>query len=72
MVHTSPSTAVPNLSENLQPAIDWTTAFTDTLMQVQRFQIEAFTSWQQSIAAVNKELWDEWTAHWGGGIPIDG
>lgn len=41
-------------------------------MQVQRMQLDALTSWQRSITAMNQELLDEWVAHWAGGVPIEG
>jgi hypothetical protein len=59
------------------PALDWQPPFVPSmaivagLMRAQRVQLEALESWQQSIAAINQELWDEWVCHWGGGAPID-
>ena len=27
---------------------------------------------QAQATAVASELWDQWIAHWGGGVPVDG
>jgi hypothetical protein len=55
--------------DDLQSAFVSSAAVFESLVQAQR---EALTSWQQSMAAINKELLDEWVCHWGGGAPIDG
>lgn len=41
-------------------------------LEVQRLQWEAFRSWQQSFATFNKDVWEQWTVRYAGGIPIDG
>lgn len=54
------------------PTFDWPAVFAESLMHAQQIQIGALVAWQQSVASLNNELWDEWSSHWGGGIPIDG
>lgn len=48
------------------------TGFGDAVLQVQRMQLEALLTWQQSLASMQQELWDGWVCRWGGGVPIDG
>ncbi len=31
---------------------------------------QALALWQQSVLAMQQEWWDEWVAHWAGGIPL--
>jgi hypothetical protein len=57
--------------DSVQSALDWPRAFGESLMQTQRAQLEALLSWQQSLAAIHKEWWDEWVCRWAGGAPID-
>lgn len=33
---------------------------------------QAWLDWPQAAAALQAQVWDHWTAHWGGGIPLDG
>ena len=56
---------------NLGPAAAYATTFADSVWQVQRMQVEALIAWQNSMAAVSQELWDEWVCHFAGGVPID-
>lgn len=67
------SSIAPPTSNNSTPtaALDWPAAFAQGLIEGQRAQLQAFASWQGSIAAMQQELWDEWVCHWGGGAPID-
>lgn len=41
-------------------------------LEVQRLQWEALHSWQQSLATFNKDVWEQWTVRYAGGVPIDG
>lgn len=45
--------------------------FADAFFGVQRAQWEALVAWQQSVAAAQQELWDEWVSRWAGGVPLD-
>lgn len=40
-------------------------------LQAQRDQLEGAILWQQSFAALYRDLWDGWIAHCAGGAPID-
>ena len=50
----------------------WQQAASDNLLQAQRIQWELFASWQRSLAAVQRELQDQWICRFGGGVPLDG
>jgi hypothetical protein len=63
--------AAPTRPDDFQPALASSMAVLESLMEAQRVQLEVLNSCQQSIAAINQELWDEWVCHWGGGAPID-
>jgi hypothetical protein len=39
-------------------------------LAAQRLQLEVLLAWQQSIAAFQHELWDQWVCRWAGGAPI--
>jgi hypothetical protein len=41
------------------------------LAQAQRMQLEAALAWQQPLAAIGQELWDEWAVRFAGGAPIE-
>lgn len=41
-------------------------------LRTQQLPLTAMLAWQQSMVAVQRELWDEWICRWGGGVPIDG
>lgn len=41
------------------------------IFRSQQLQLQALAAWQESIVALQRELWDEWTCRWAGGIPID-
>lgn len=71
MARASATAAPPALEVGFQPALDYSATLVESLILAQRAQLEALISWQKSIASLNQELWDEWTARWGGGAPID-
>ena len=71
MATASRSAAPDPTAAGLFPTFAFPLAFVETAMQAQQAQLEALMAWQQSIAALNKELWDEWVCRWGGGAPID-
>jgi hypothetical protein len=39
---------------------------------VQRIQWQALLDWQNSMVALQKDLWEQWACRYGGGVPIDG
>ena len=42
------------------------------MLLAQRQQLEMMAAWQRSIAAVQRELIDQWICRFGGGVPLDG
>jgi hypothetical protein len=50
----------------------WTTLFLQPLLDAQRLQWHALLGWQQSLATLNKDVWEQWAVRYGGGVPIDG
>ncbi|MBT2336830.1 hypothetical protein J7E49_23360 [Variovorax paradoxus] len=52
--------------------LDWQAACSTSVLQAQQMQWEMLAAWQQSAKAVQQELWDQWTSHFGGGVPLDG
>ena len=50
---------------------DWTVPFLGTVMDAQFAQWSAMLAWQQSLATLNKDLWEQWACRYGGGVPID-
>lgn len=70
------SAAAPDL---LQPAVFWSEQCMEGWLRAQQLQLEAFEvqsaivrRTQAQATAVASELWDQWIAHWGGGVPVDG
>ncbi len=54
-----------------RPAPDLPTAFLDPFLAAQRLQWDALISWQRSLAAFQKDLWDQWVCRYAGGAPFD-
>jgi len=50
---------------------EWFSTASQLWWMAQSAQWQAVTAWQQALASMQQELWDEWTAHWAGGAPID-
>lgn len=61
------------VQDSFQPLFDLSIVgrFVDAMLDAQRLQYEAVLTWQQSVAAIQKEMWDEWVCRWAGGAPID-
>lgn len=67
------SSPLPLLADGyLRSALDWQNMFTQGLMQAQTNQLRLLSAWQQSLVAINQDLWDRWICRFGGGVPIDG
>ena len=66
MANATRSTAWSTRNDSFQSAFVCSTAFAVSLIQAQCVQLEALISWQQSVAAINKELWDQWACRWAG------
>lgn len=67
---TLPSLTVPVVE--WQPAIDFAAQMFSNALEFQRLQAEWFSTWCGSTSAMQRELWDSWTSHFAGGVPIDG
>lgn len=50
---------------------NWFSALSENWWALQSAQWQAVTAWQQAWASMQQELWDEWAAHWAGGVRID-
>ena len=59
-------------SGSAAPLFNWPMVLAEALCQIQRVQLDAFASWQQAASGYAQEMWDEWVAHWGGGVPLEG
>jgi hypothetical protein len=46
--------------------------FIDVFFEAQRKQLEALTSWQESLATCGKDCWEQWAVRYAGGMPFDG
>ena len=65
--------AAPQLPESpVAPAAEWAWLCFQPLVSAQRMQWDAFLCWQQSIAMLNKDAWEQWAVRYGGGVPLDG
>jgi hypothetical protein len=49
---------------------DWLGASSQVWWAIQSAQWQALSAWQDALAAMQREWWDEWAAHWAGGAPI--
>ena len=54
------------------PAGPWPRWWLQPLLDAQRVQWEAFFRWQQSLATLNKDVWEQWAVRYCGGAPLDG
>lgn len=63
---------IPTLYGDMQPLLDWQAACAETLLKAQSFQLQMLGVCQQPFVAANQELWDQWVARFGGGVPLDG
>jgi hypothetical protein len=59
-------------TESLVTMLAWPATLAETLCQTQRAQFEAIATWQQAMTGFSRQLWDDWVAHWAGGVPLDG
>ena len=67
----STASPFPAAFEVFQPLLDWQAAWVEGLLQAQSLQFQMLGTWQRPFAAVHQELWDQWVAHFGGGVPLD-
>ncbi len=50
----------------------WPAACAQTWAEMQRAQLDAFDAWQRALTGLGQEFWEEWVAHWAGGVPLEG
>jgi hypothetical protein len=62
----------PNPYVGIQPVLDWQATVVESLMQAQNLQLQMLAAWQRPFAMASQELWDQWVARFGGGVPLDG
>jgi hypothetical protein len=51
--------------------VAWMRSLADFIVLIQQAQLDIMLTWQQSLAAIQQEIWDEWVSRWAGGVPID-
>jgi hypothetical protein len=51
--------------------LTWVRSCADFLVLTQQAQVDVLLTWQQTVAAIQQEMWDEWVSRWAGGVPID-
>jgi hypothetical protein len=56
----------------LLSALGWQRVFQDSLAQLQQAQLHAMGELTQHFVALYQDAWDQWTARFGGGVPLDG
>ena len=62
----------PQLPGSLfDPEGPWMRFWVQPLLDVQRMQWDAFVGWQQSLATLNKDVWEQWAVRFFGGVPIE-
>jgi hypothetical protein len=69
MPHVSPDAAATGALFSWPLA--WMRSFADFLVLMQQAQLDIVLTWQQSLAAIQQEVWDEWVSRWAGGVPLD-
>lgn len=65
-----PAETIPDTG--FAPLFALSAQWAESLLQLQRLQLDAALSWQRSLTATGQELYDEWACRFAGGAPIDG
>ena len=71
MAHKARHTAAPAQPIGVAPLAGWPGPLVASLMAANRWQWEAFIAWQETLAAVQRDLWKQWASRYAGGVPID-
>ena len=61
----------PQPAPFFDPAGQWMRWWLQPLLDAQRIQWHALLGWQQSLATLNRDVWEQWAVRFGGGAPID-
>ncbi|MET3373493.1 hypothetical protein ABIC89_002555 [Variovorax boronicumulans] len=69
---TTPMQPLPFGAGIFQMMMDLQMAAAKSAWLAQRQQWETMASWQHSVAAMQRELTDQWICRFGGGVPLDG
>lgn len=69
---TTPAHPTPAGADYFRAVADLQMALVKGAWLVQRQQWEAIAAWQRAVAAVQRELTDQWICRFGGGVPLDG
>ncbi len=62
---------LPVVAEGVGSPMSLIDTWFEAMLHMQKLQLDAWFSWQQSFADVGQELFDEWACRFGGGAPID-
>jgi hypothetical protein len=54
------------------PVAAWTWLLFSPFAQGQRLLWDAFLCWQESMATLSRDAWQQWAVRYGGGVSIDG
>lgn len=55
----------------LSPMLAWQSAGVSMALEAQQLQWRLMLGWQDSVSAMQRDWWDGWIAHFGGGVPLD-
>ena len=72
MTRPHPNVASPLPAPAVAPVAEWAWLCFQPLVSVQRMQWDALLCWQQSMATLNRDAWEQWAVRYGGGVPLDG
>lgn len=53
------------------PVAEWAWLMFSPMFDVQRMQMDALLGWQQAIATLQKDFWEQWAVRYGGGVPLE-
>lgn len=62
---------LPGFEQALAWSTEWPSRLTEFLLQSQQLQWQTWLTWQETLSATQRELWDLWACRWAGGAPID-
>ena len=71
MAHPARHMAASAQPIGIEPLAGWAGALAASLVATNRWQWEALIAWQGALAAVQRDLWEQWASRYAGGIPID-
>lgn len=72
MANTTSKTTSAPAADGLAPMLALSGAWFDSLMAMNKMQIDAWIALQKSLVAGTQDLYDGWACRFGGGAPIDG